>query len=99
MAELMRGTDIPITLSNLPEGIEIKRLDFSQNDEIVITKLGSDFTIEGNTATGELTQEETLKLDQNKIVELQLAYKVNGKARRTYIKKCPASKILYEGEI
>lgn len=99
MAELMRGTDIPITLTNLPDGIEIKRLDFSQNDKIVITKLGTDFTIEDNTAIGELTQEETLKLDDKRLVEIQLAYKVNGKARRTYIKGVSASKILYEGEI
>ena len=99
MADIMRGTDIPITLTNLPEGIDIKRLDFAQNGVIVITKAHGDFTIDGTTGTCELTQEETLKLDAKRNVEIQLSYLLGGRAQRTYITTIPASRILYEGVI
>lgn len=96
---IMRGTDIPLTFTNLPEGIEIKRLDLAQGKGIVITKYAEDFTIEGNTGYVELTQEETLKIDDKTSVEIQLSYYLGGKAKRTYITKVPASKILYDGVI
>ena len=96
---MIRGTDIPLTLVNLPEGCEIKRLDFSQNDVIVITKTTDDFTIESDTATCKLTQEETLKFDEKRIVEIQLSYYLNGLAKRTHIKTIPAERILYDGVI
>ena len=100
MADLMRGTDIPLTFRNLPEGITIKRLDISQNDNIVITKTGEDFTIEDNVGVVELTQADTLKLDEARLCEIQLSYRnADGKAKRTYITAVPASKILYNGEI
>lgn len=100
MADLMRGTDIPLTFRNLPEGITIKRLDISQNDNIVITKTGEDFTIEDNVGVVELTQADTLKLDATRLCEIQLSYhNSDGKAKRTYITVVPASKILYNGEI
>ena len=100
MADLMRGTDIPLTFRNLPEGIVIKRLDISQNDKIVITKTGEDFTIEGDVGVVELTQEDTLKLDETRLCEIQLSYyNANGKAKRTYISAVSASKILYDGVI
>ena len=99
MADIMRGTDIPITLTNLPEGIDIKRLDFVQNGVIVITKVHDDFTIDGTTGTCELTQEETLKLNEKRKVEIQLSYLLGGRAQRTYITTISASRILYEGVI
>ena len=99
MASLMRGTDIPLTLINLPEGIDIKRLDIAQKGRIVITKYHDDFTIEDNTGVCYLTQEDTLKLDDKRTVEIQLAYYLNGKAKRTYITTVSASKILYDGVI
>lgn len=96
---IMRGTDIPLTFTNLPEGIEIKRLDLAQSKGIVITKYAEDFTIEGNTGYVELTQAETLKIDDKSTVKIQLSYYLGGKAKRTYIKTVPASEILYDGEI
>lgn len=99
MATIMRGTDIPITLINLPEGIVIKRLDFAQNGNIVITLYGEDFTIEDNRATAYLSQEETLKLNEKITVEIQLGYTIGGKAQRTFIKSVPAGRILYDGVI
>lgn len=99
MADIMKGTDIPITLINLPVGIDIKRLDFAQNGVIVITKTHDDFTIDGTTGVCQLTQAETLKLNDKRIVEIQLAYLLGGKAQRTYIKSIPASRILYQGEV
>lgn len=99
MAGLMRGTDITLTLRNLPVGCEIKRLDFGQNKEIVFTKYPDDFTIEGTVGYVEITQEEALKISDKYIVEMQLSYYLGGKARRTRIAKIPAEKILYEGEI
>ena len=99
MANIMRGTDLPLTFINLPEGIDIKRLDIAQDGEIIITKYHDDFTIEDNTGVVELTQAETLKISAKKSIEIQLAYYVNGKAKRTYVTTVSASKILYDGEI
>lgn len=99
MADIMRGTDIPITLINLPVGIDIKRLDFAQNGKIVITKTHNDFTIDGTTGVCEITQSEALKLDARCPVEIQLAYHLGGKAQRTYITTIPVRRILYEGEV
>ena len=96
---IMRGTDIPLTFINLPVGIEIKRLDLAQNKGIVITKYADDFTIEGTTGYVELTQTETLKIDDKTAVKIQLSYYLGGKAKRTYVKTVPASEILYNGEI
>lgn len=96
---ITRGTDIPITITEIPANTVIERLDFAQNGKIVITKMGSDFTIDSYGAHAELTQAETLNLDANRIVEIQVSCKINGKARRTLIAKMPANRILYEGVI
>lgn len=36
MASIIRGTDIPFDLKNFPVGAEIKRLDFAQNNNVVL---------------------------------------------------------------
>ena len=95
MTDLMRGTDIPITLTNLPNDFELKRLDFSQNNTIIITKVADDFTYDGNSAHSTLTQEETLKLNDMLTVDIQLSYYANGLANRTPIKSVSADRILY----
>ena len=53
------------TLSNV-------RIVYAQDDEIVITKNKNDCTLDGNTIKVTLTQEETLKLDYQKILEIQV---------------------------
>lgn len=50
MASIMKGADIPVFITDMPEGLIIKRLDFSQKDHIVITKETDDFTVSGNEA-------------------------------------------------
>ena len=99
MASIMRGTEIPFDLKNLPDGTEIKRLDFSQNGQIKITKTGEDFTIVDDTAYATLTQEDTLKLDDKHMIEIQLSVYINDTPKRTLIKSVSPDKILYEGVI
>lgn len=99
MASIMRGTDIPFDLKNLPEGTEIKRLDFAQNGKVVITKTVDDFIIDGTTAYSTLTQEDTLKVSDKYKIDIQLSLYINGKAKRTMIKSVSPDKILYEGVI
>ncbi len=99
MASIMRGTDIPFDLKNIPEGTIIKRLDFAQNGAIKVTKTGEDFTIVDDTAYATLTQEDTLKFDNKFVIEVQLSVTMNGVAKRTVIKTVSPGKILYEGVI
>ncbi len=99
MTSIMRGTDIPFFIRNLPEGAEIKRLDFAQCGIILITKTTEDFDFDGTTATAWLTQEDTLKLKEKYMIDIQLSLHINGKAKRTLIKRISSDKILYEGVI
>ena len=107
MSGMRRGTDIPVTLKRLPQGIDIKRLDFAQNGNIVITKFHDDITIEetpseqGVIVTGYtlITQKEALKLEEKRVVEIQLSYYLGNLACRTEIATIPAKRILYNGEI
>lgn len=101
MASIMRGTDIPFDLKNLPEGAIIKRLDFSQKEEIVVTKFTDDFTYDAEMKTynAVITQEEALKFSDKRVIEIQLSFVVNGHAKRTHIATATPDKILYEGVI
>lgn len=99
MTSIMRGTDIPFFLRNLPEGAEIKRLDFAQNGMVVITKTTEDFDFDGTTASAWLTQVETLRLKEKYMIDIQLSLHINGKAKRTLIKRISLDKILYEGVV
>ena len=100
MASIMRGAEIPFDIKNLPEGSEIKRLDFAQNGVIKITKTGEDFIYdEEGTAFSSLTQEETLNLDDKHKIEIQLSAYINGIPKRTLIKSVSPDRILYEGVI
>ena len=99
MADIMRGSDIPFILKNLPEGATIKRLDFAQNENIVVTKTGDDFVKDGENYNALITQEEALKFNEKRIIEIQLSYVLNGHAKRTRIATATPDKILYEGVI
>ena len=48
------------------------RIVYAQGDAPIITKEIEDCTLEGNTITVKLTQEDTLKLDNAKYVSIQL---------------------------
>ena len=95
----VKGEDVPVILTNLPEGSEIKRLDFEQKKVIIVTKTGSDIIIDGNTGYTELTQEDTLKFDEKRTVEVQLSFVLGGKAKRTLIKSFYVARAEYKGVI
>lgn len=99
MASVIRGTDIPFDLKNLPVGAEIKRLDFAQNDKIVLTKTADDFAQTGEVYNAIITQEEALRFDSKKLVEVQLSFAFNGHIHKTHVKSFRADKTLYEGVI
>ena len=99
MADIMRGSDIPFILKNLPVGAEIKRLDFAQNDEIIVTKYADDFVQDGDNYIALITQAEALRFNDKRVIEIQFCYMLNGHAKRTRIAKATPDKILYEGEI
>lgn len=95
----VKGEDVPVFLTNLPEGSEIKRLDFEQNEVIIVTKTGGDIIIDGNTGYTELTQEDTLKFNETRTVEVQLSFLLGGKAKRTMIKSFRVARAEYKGVI
>lgn len=99
MANLMKGADIPIYITEIPQGLTIKRLDFSQKDNIVITKMGSDFTVSGNEAETVLTQHETIKFDKKHYIDIQLTYVLNGLVDRTPIVRVKPDDILFKGVV
>lgn len=101
MASVIRGTDIPFDLKNMPVGAEIKRLDFAQNDNIILTKTADDFSYDSqlNIYNATITQEEALKFDGKKVVEVQLSFLLNGHIHKTHVKSFRADKTLYEGVI
>ena len=99
MADIMRGTDIPFILKNLPEGATIKRLDFAQNDEIIVTKFADDFVKDGDNYNALITQEEALRFNDKRVIAIQFCYALNGHAKRTRIATATPDKILYEGVI
>lgn len=99
MKSVMKGADIPIYITEIPQGLTIKRLDFSQKDKIVITKMGEDFTVDGDEAYTTLSQEETLRLDDKRNVDIQLSYEMNGLVNRTPIVKVNPNKIIFKGVV
>lgn len=99
MADIMRGSDIPFILKNLPVGATIERLDFAQNQEIIVTKFADDFTQDGDNYNALITQEEALKFNDKRVIEIQFCYKINGHVKRTRIATATPDKILYEGVI
>ena len=48
------------------------RLTYKQDDKIVITKKTEDFVLDGEIISCKLSQDETLSLDHNKKVKIQL---------------------------
>ena len=99
MATMMRGTDIPFDIKNFPEGAIISRLDFAQQGSIVITKTNEDFTYYGGKAYSSISQEEMLKLDPKRLIDIQLSFHLNGHAKRTSVVSAKPGKILYEGVV
>lgn len=52
--------------------VEKARIIYKQTDDIVLTKEDSDLEKNGNTLTVRLTQEETLRFDPYRVVQIQV---------------------------
>lgn len=94
---MIRGTT-PTHVFNIAfDASELKsvRITYAQNDEVVITKETDDCKLKGNKITTTLTQEETLKLNCKKRVQIQLrALTKSGVSLSTLVKIVPVDKCL-----
>lgn len=94
---MIRGTT-PTHVFNIPfDTSEIKtvKIIYSQEDEKIIEKKTADCELTGKTITTTLTQEETLKLDCKKRVQIQLRILTkSGASMSTFVKILPVEKCL-----
>lgn len=73
---------------------------YAQNGDVVIEKTGADLTITENTISTTLSQQDTLKLDDSLLVEMQIRYvKPNGIADASNVITASVGKILKDGVI
>lgn len=71
------------------------RVWYKQDDELLVTKTEEDAEMEGNVIKVTLTQEETLKFKENKMVKLQLKVKtVTGATPATPVIKLDPQEVL-----
>ena len=71
---MMRGTN-PTHIFTLPIHVEMikkVRIIYKQNGKILFVKENNDCTLENNTITTKLTQENTLAIDHKRPVEVQV---------------------------
>lgn len=73
---------------------------YAQGGEVIIEKTGTDLMITENTISTTLTQEDTLKLDDSMLVEMQIRYvRENGVADGSNVITASVGKILKDGLI
>lgn len=73
---------------------------YAQAGVVKIEKTGTDLTVTENTISTTLTQEDTLKLESNQLVEMQIRYiKPNGIADGSNVITASVGKILKDGVI
>lgn len=99
---MIRGTTprldfyLPFDVSTLEEAF----VTFAQGAETVFEKTLSECVVEQNRISVKLTQDETLKLHVDSIVEIQIRAKTeNGDALASNIMRESADRILKEGVI
>ena len=71
---MIRGTT-PINVFRLPfdtSAIKTVRILYGQDNKVVFVKTGEDCTLTGNIVSARLTQEDTLKIDYEKVVQIQI---------------------------
>lgn len=71
---MIRGST-PTHIFTLPFGMEnIKTVEitYAQNEEVKLKKTNIDCTLEENTVSVKLTQEDTFKFDEKPLVEIQI---------------------------
>ena len=95
----MRKGTTPVHVFNLPfhtEEIAVLKITYSQRGKILFEKRLDDCTLEGNTVTVPLSQEDTFKITEN-TVEFQLRIKDKiGKVHATKVFKKFADECLDE---
>ena len=100
---MYRGTTPTLNFKfehNLSElNITAVYLTFSQNDTVILEKTLDEIKIVGNEIKVDLTQEETLKIEEKKVLYIQARIKVDEKAYATNIIKTSLNAILKEGVI
>lgn len=98
----IRGTTPTITF-NLPFDVsEIRKCEvyFAQNDTLLLTKETSDCTLDGRTLSVTLTQEDTLRFEDDAKIEMQIRFVfTSGSVDATQIVKGKIGRILKDGEI
>lgn len=98
---MIRGTT-PLHVFTLPFDTEVVsklRVIYSQNDTPVFKKEGTDCTLEGSNVKVKLTQEDTLKLNDECPVEIQVrALTKTGEAIASLPKKVAVDRCL-ENEV
>ena len=73
---------------------------FAQDDNLIVTKVLSDCIAEETTLTVTLTQEDTLKFDDDLKLQIQVRFLyTDGTAEATTVIKKKVGQILKEGEI
>lgn len=99
---MFRGTT-PTVVFTLPVDTAMLAeawVTFSQNEVTVIDKELKDLVLAGNALIVKLTQEETLMLDHEMIVEMQIRVRsVDGEAVTSDIMRDTVERILKEGVI
>ena len=100
---MYRGTTPTLNFKfkhNLTElNITALYLTFSQNDTVILEKTLEEIEIVDNTIKVNLSQEETLKIEDKKVLHIQARIKVDEKAYATNIIKTSLNAILKEGVI
>lgn len=86
------------TLELDPTLISQIRITYAQSGEIIVTKNTEDITLDGNVAKVRLAQEETIKFDAGKTVEIQVRILTTGNdALASEVMKIPCLRILDDG--
>lgn len=65
----------PLHTFTLPveaESVRTVKITYAQDDTVVLAKKSPDVTVSGNKASVRLTQEDTIRLDQEKRVQIQV---------------------------
>ena len=97
---MIRGTT-PTHTFNIPfeaSDIEAARIIYAQNDKEIFTKTVADCSLNGNSISVKLTQEETFLFNCNYPVQIQLRVKLKDidEIRATDIMLVPVGKCLEE---
>ena len=94
---MIRGTtpthtfNIPFDTSTVSE----VRVIYAQNDEVLFTKSKTDCVLENSTIKVTLTQEDTLKFDHTKAVQIQIRIlTINGDALASIVEQIGVAKCL-----